>query len=151
MANSLIRPAGRFRFPQVPKDDGLASGWLLLPVVLSAAQWRPAASAHYTARYLPWPPPLSHRPGIAYTCARTRAMSRGSPEEKVLPPSLRLTVSRLLCERGTAVDRGTELLIWAAASFRGKEGVHYSTFRSEMRLRRERGKDGGRETEREDR
>lgn len=28
-------------------------GWLLLPVVLSATQWRPAASVHYAAQCFP--------------------------------------------------------------------------------------------------
>lgn len=97
-------------------------------------------------------PLLPHRPGIAYTCARTRAVvSRGNPEEKVLPLFLRLTVSRPLCE--PRVDRGTELLIWAAASFRGKEGVRPCTIAPSIRRcdcdrERERRKEGDRETDR---
>jgi hypothetical protein len=76
VANSLIRTM--VSSLPIPRENRRTSTGLLLPFVLSAVQWRPAASAHYT------PPDIS--PLVReHVRALERCCSRSNPEENICP------------------------------------------------------------------
>lgn len=76
-------------------------GWLLLPVVLSAAQWRPAASAHYAAQCFPASSSRTH------VRALERCISRSITRKKIYALNrLPLYDPRAAIEGRTYLGRG---------------------------------------------